>query len=219
MPRLARLTTPLALVLAAVLSVAASPALAAKGEGCRLPKGAKSLAHNDRAVFYSVPKAKFHVYFGCDKGAGERYRIADDEDFETHDYDLGQFHLAGRYLAVVFHEASQYGEVSGLTEFDLKRRKAIYSYGDSAAQDLSARRFTDVVLSPSGKMAWISEPPHGYTVPPISVYEVATKGRLRALNFTSRSLDEGSDIAPGSLSLTGSRLSWQRGGVARSAQL
>ena len=74
-------------------------------------------------------------------------------------------------------------------------------------------RATKVVLGPEGAVGWIvAASPPGHQGPTYSVHAAATIGEPQVL-------DEGPDIGPASLTLTGRTLHWWRSGIERSARL
>ena len=82
---------------------------------------------------------------------------------------------------------------------------------------LQSRRITQFVLSRSGSLAWVVEEtgPKGLRQPPPPVFRV----QLAAVGEPVRTLDEGTAIGAGSLTLSRGRLHWHNGATPGSAAM
>jgi len=134
--------------------------------------------------------------------------------------------LGGRSLAVaawsgplVAYTLTSFGVDSGTTTLlvaDVAARRVIRELPVGRYVDAGFagyERATKIVLGPEGAVGWIAATAErGRPGPLYSVHAAATIGEPRVL-------DEGPDIGPGSLTVTGKILHWWHAGVERSARL
>jgi hypothetical protein len=151
--------------------------------------------------------------FACANPRGAPVRL--DSPGRTADR-VGNFRFAG---AVVAYTHFRFGVDSGcysISAVDVATRRAVGAFSTHACStDAGIIQFgevTDLVVSPTGAAAWI----------------VGEGKRLHASNFvvsvsssadSSVVVDEGPDVVPGSLRLSRSVVTWEKGGQRRSAQL
>lgn len=144
--------------------------------------------------------------YGCLFSVNEPFALGqvDDDDF-----DLEIFQLVGPYVAYEEQGCVGLGCGYGVIVRDLRDGSKFRE-----APDASSNAFgpvTDLVLRENGSVAWTANSP------PFSPETYRTVWASDSLG--TRLLDSGPDIAPGSLELNGSALSWVNGGLSRSATL
>jgi hypothetical protein len=182
--------------------------------GCRSQSATDVLSSQEARIFWQrrLRRERFQqrVYFlryayGCLYGTNKRFRLGLD-DFG----DSGQggfvdlFQLAGPFTAFRAGCTTE-GCVGSVYVVDLRDGRSVREISRLSEQDDG--QATDIALKENSSVAWISRNRSGGH----EVTAIDSSGRRR--------LDLGSDIRPESLSLTGSTLTWRRGGVTRSAVL
>jgi hypothetical protein len=139
------------------------------------------------------------VAYGCLFARARAVRL--EEDFDP-DSDLRLFRLAGPYIAYA-QDYCPMGCGWNVQVVDLRtRKKRVIIVGSEGGP---GGRATDLVLAPSGALAWIVDGS------PNQVAAQDASGR--------RVLDSGETIALTSLRLRGSTLTWMNGGTVRSGTL
>ena len=204
-----------ALAAAALVAVAClAHAPAASAAGCR-QGGERVLAENRYVEVVGTGKwNSFSTAFACLKPNGRRFSFdtTSDQDLTVH-----TFKLRGRY--VVFDAHWSFGEEEA-RELNLLNVRTGSVHLLDVTDCFSCDDFSSFALKPNGSTAWIvnaGDKEFGETVDLVRSCPRATC--LRTRQKTPRTLDPGPGVRPGSLSLTGSRLSWVRSGKRRTATL
>jgi hypothetical protein len=128
---------------------------------------------------------------------------------------VAQFKLAGEVLGYV---ETQFGVDSGTTSLDVvdvASRRVLHSIAAGHYVDaglIFSEGVSDFLVTARGSVAWIVARSEGRGASTLSVHAAARTGAPAVL-------DQGSDIGPRSLSLSGGVLSWSRGGTRRSAPM
>lgn len=138
--------------------------------------------------------------YGCLFSVNKPFALGqvDDDDF-----DLNVLQLVGPYVAYEVQGCVGLGCGFSLVVRDLR--------DGSKFRDESKGSVGDLELKENGSVAWISTSDFDPAEPMRRVWASDSLG--------TRLLDEGPGIAPGSLELNGSTLSWVNGGLSRSATL
>jgi hypothetical protein len=204
---MARFLIPSALV-CALLTCGVVSAAPAREAGARCaPAGARELAASPYGGIYSWHGS----VYGCT--AGHRYRLGSATQCNQ-SARIGPAAVSGRLVA---YAATSCGVDTGSSRVIVARLSDRHRLSSHAASSVmvGAESFESVgsiVVDRTGQVAWIA-----------SVSSIATHRRAVALLAADRRgtrvLDSSLTIAPGSLRLRGSRLSWKRGGATRTATL
>jgi hypothetical protein len=205
---MARFLIPSALVCALLTCsvVSAAPARDSGGARCG-PAGARELAASRYGRIYSWHGS----VYGCT--VGHRYRLGSATQCNR-SARIGPAAAAGELAA---YAVTRCGVDTGSTQVIVARLSDRHRLSTHAASSVivGAESFESVgsiVVNRTGQVAWIA-----------SVSSIATHRRavqlLAADQHGTRVLDSSLAIAPGSLRLSGSRLSWKHGGAIRAATL
>ena len=183
---------PALLIAFAMLTVAATPAGAAK---CQKHKGETIVARSAKSIVTrSGTDSTDWVYRGCLFARGRRYRLlAQDPGYPYQINRLEKVKLAGPYVALAV-DYSQKGDTSvGLTVFDLRKGRAGSTTAGSDYQATMADSYTleRLVLSKHGAVAWRGTHRMGYPGTEETIQKVTV-----ADSHGTRLLDSGE---PGSL--------------------
>jgi len=208
--------------LALSLAVATGGEADAARKGVRpcQPAGSKTVAASGTARVYTRrgpkragadPSTVISLY-GC-RAQGRPVRMATRAVFSAGTLSFRLEQPAGRFASVVTSSDDRGGYSDELEVYDLRRRRRTSRI--SPAQEARVR---DVVLMPSGNVAWIqTAPSEGQAldeVPQFNSFEVgARQGGKTVL------LDSGRGIDPRSLASSGSILYWTNGARASTARL
>jgi hypothetical protein len=139
------------------------------------------------------------VAYGCLFSRGRAVRL--DDDFDP-DSDLRLFRLAGPYVAYA-QDFCPMGCGWNIYLVDLRNGKKVTI--NIGVEGYKGGPATDLVLAPSGSVAWIVD---------------GTPNQVEAQDALGRRVfDAGEGIAPKSLELRGSTLTWVNSGVVRSETL
>lgn len=144
--------------------------------------------------------------YGCLFSADEAFALGQDDD---DDFDLSSFRLVAPYVAYEQQGCVGLGCGFSVEVRDLRDGRKLRDAPEPSTDSFG--KVSDLELKDNGSVAWIADSPPFSPAPVRSVW--ASDG------LGTRRLDEGPDIALGSLRLTGSALSWVNGGVSRSATL
>jgi hypothetical protein len=216
----------LACVLALVVAAmpAAGPALAARHRPCP-PLGARVFARDASVAVYSLEAEKLGAAAeACAIASGSRMTLLPGRAHRP------RFPLVGGIFGIVLagplvaFEVNTHGVDSGseyLEIVDVARRIVLREIPDVGryvdAGVLGFRSITQLVLSRSGSAAWITEQGRRLVPEPqaplLQVYLAPAGGG------PVQELDEGPDIGPESLSLSGGTLSWWHAGTLHTAPI
>jgi hypothetical protein len=211
------------LALAATAAVAAPASMAnpatiraASSSSCHKPRGYVVQAKSHEAVVFRR-RSGLRAY-GCLYRRGKLVLLSDA---------VGNYRLAGRYVAYLLHSSDTEGTFTRVMVRDLRSGgfrhiEAAYSQlPESRPDDGEAdAKVTDLTLKRDGAVAWISCPPsdpganHCYASDPEAPYEV-----WRADSRGRKLLDASDAVGLRSLHREGARITWLRGGEMRSATL
>ena len=194
---------------------------ARKGARACQPNGSKTvLASGTARVFTkrgpkrpaSADPSTLTRLYGC--GAGRRpVKMATRGVYSAGTLSFRLEQLAGRFASVVTSSDDRGGYSDELEVYDLRRRRRT-----SLISPVQEARIRDVVLMPSGNVAWIQtatsagQAPGGEPV--FNNFEVRTRQGGRTVL-----LDSGPGIGARSLASSGSTLYWTNGPQARTARL
>jgi len=184
--------------------------------GCRSQRAKRDLRNDSGRVFeqlLGIGDVEFfpHVY-ACLFSTNKRVPLGrnwDDERIELP-------RLTEPYVAYVSIGCGLAGCSPSIMVRDLRDGRLLRNHlepsFETQPERTPARNVTSLVLKANGSVAWIVDRlafmglPHS-----IDVVAVDSTGR--------RVLDSGLDVDPTSLALTGSTLTWRKGGIVRSAML
>lgn len=192
---------------------------ARKGARACQPAGSRTVAasgsarvytRRGRVRFASPPTGT--ILNGCRVG-GRPVKMAVAAEFSAGTLSFGKVELAGGFASVVTSSDDRGGFSQELEVYNLRgrRRVALISPPQGA-------RIRDVVLRPSGNVAWIQTAPSAGQAPDeepeLNSFEVRARQRGKTVL-----LDSGAAINPESLAGSGSILYWTNGGRASTARL
>jgi hypothetical protein len=144
--------------------------------------------------------------YGCLFSVNEPFALGQDDD---DDFDLSSFRLVAPYVAYEEQACAGLGCGFSVAVRDLRDGSKLREAPDPSTDNFGP--VTDLELTDNGSVAWIANSPPFGPAPLRSVWASDSLG--------TRRLDNGLDIALGSLELNGSALSWVNGGLSRSATL
>jgi len=214
-------------LLAALVLLGVVPAMggvadaARKGARACQPNGSKTvLASGTARVFTkrgpkrpaSADPSTLTRLYGC--RAGRRpVKMATRGVYSAGTLSFRLEQLAGGFASVVTSSDDRGGYTDELEVYDLRRRRRT-----SLISPVQEARIRDVVLVPSGNVAWIQTAPSAGQAPggdPVfNSFEVRTRQGGRTVL-----LDSGPGIGATSLASSGSILYWTNGAQARTARL
>jgi hypothetical protein len=181
-------------------------------KSCRSQRAKTDLRNGDGRVFEQLRLLTGEFYphtYACLFSVNRRVLLGrnwDDETIETP-------RLTAPYVAYVSIECGVGSCTPSIAVRDL-RDGALFRHLEVSSESLPGRPrdVESLVLKANGSVAWIVSRA-GFMGSPsaVDVIAVDTTGR--------RVLDSGVDVDPKSLALTGSTLTWRKGGAARSASL
>jgi hypothetical protein len=202
-------------LLAPALTLAlACGASAVSGASRCAPHGARSLARSRSVRVYSLgsPSAFLQRTYACLLHNGATVRLRGQA---TGPDSLSNFALAESVLGYSDYSFGVDSGCTSITVLDVAHRRTLRALPQVActvdAGFIRLGTVSGVVVTPRGSVAWI-----------------ASTGRRGAESFEVRAaqasapaqlLDQGPAIAPGSLRVAGSEVSWQDGGQRRTAKL
>ena len=186
-----------------------------KAPRCTL-KGARTVVANRHVRIFNASHAKHGgLTFGCLRSADRAYALGFVGECQNNDV-VDTAVVAGTFAALNVNTCGLASSESRIALVTLRNGHVVF-----ASEPLSTPGDPDgydairgMVVTPRGRMAWVA-------VRIARGVVVAAEVRRRAHGPDRRSvlLDSGSDIDPRSLRRHGSRVSWVKGGVARSAAL
>jgi hypothetical protein len=196
-----------------------APAVAAGATRCP-PASARVIAHGGAVRVYTLgarTPASTRIE-ACLTGRGTRMTLLAPVKGSPLHRSLGGFAFAGTKLAYVQDEFGVDSGSLSIVVVDIARRRVLRTlrgvggYVDAGIGGSS--NVADVVLTAKGSVAWITEThgPHGTPRLTVAVHAATATGAIRTL-------DEGSDIEAGSLTLSAGMVAWSRAGVERRAPL
>ncbi len=199
-------------------SGARTAALYEKGEppftGCRSQRAQTDFQSDEGRVFeqlrFDADNAEFIPFaYACLFSTNERVRLGPNAE----SIELTLPRVAGPYAAFAVADCPGANCYSTVAVRNLRNGRLVRNL-DATKTPFGAPgetvHVTDLELKPSGSLGWLVQL-SSYTTRTIEVVAVDASGR--------RMLDSGSDVDPESLTLDGSTLSWQKGGVTQSATL
>lgn len=200
-----------ALVLGALVlggSAAAGTSAGATTVSCG-PAGATTLARSPLARIY----VQRHSVYGCVSGASRQVRLGGDGACPGSEH-LGPLAVAGE---VVAYASRTCGVDTASTQVIVRRLSDGRGLSSDSATELpsgpeSFQSVGSIVVRASGAVAWIGASSS------IATHRSVTEVLERSGRAVRR-LDHGPAIRSGSLSLHGSKLSWEHGGARRAATL
>jgi hypothetical protein len=205
-------------VIVPVAGGAGSSAAAPSHRRCP-PSGAHQIAHDRLLSVYSTGGGPLEDPIeACLLARGGRMTLLAKR--------TGQGGPAGRGLrvealsgSIVAYLITSFGVDSGSTDLviaDVAARRVLRDVPAGKYVDagiLGSESVSKLVLAPEGAVAWVTSSREGNTSPTTYVVHAAARSGAPTI------LDEGPDIGPTSLVLTGRKLSWSRGGIRKSAAL
>jgi hypothetical protein len=217
--RFAALTSSLGAA-ATVIAFSATQTVASHRSDC-LPRGAQTIAADHSVRVYTLRQRHAQLPIGsyaCLFRTGKTVPLVKSQPGPGHLPFAALTHAALAGTIVAF-AAVQHGVDSGcfsITVLDVPTKRTLISIAQAAcyvdAGFVKAGRVSDLVVSARGEIAWISTKGRNGA----ETFEV----RTAALGNSSTLLDEGAEIASGSLRLTSrGEVSWINGGRTRYAKL
>jgi hypothetical protein len=207
-------TLPFVLSLSFALAIVAAAPAGAAQDRCAF-KGSKTLRQTSKLRLYRLPgtgDALSDRFYVCVRSNGRRFR-ADDRRSPEVTMLKNTLTSAGNFAAVAYTYYANEDAV-GLTVVVIDLRTGKQTKHTENPDEFSAAKVPALVLGSSGGAAWIFEET------PISSSEGTRLREVHAARTGAiRKLDEGLDIAATSLRLSGSTVSWTKGGAAQSAPL
>jgi hypothetical protein len=208
------------LVTAVAVTLVALPTAAASAASCD-KSGYKTLDQNKyvRVQRGPIPKGDSTSdfgYYACRIKNGKRYVLGGNECFGNDLGSVGDYTLAGNYIA---YEARTCGDPEGesdavrLNVSNGTRGTASAESGPLAGGGVQDYSITDIVVKPNGNMAWIALSKHlsgGNT----SRYEVR-----RAIGAVTDTVASGTTIVADSLALSAGTIYWLEGATPKSSML
>lgn len=187
-----------------------TPGPRAKAPDCGPPR-ARTLAGSARARVYAVGG----TVYGCAVPGRHSFRLGSSLGFQRSRTHVGDVSVAGRIAA---YGVTAFGVDTSRTEVLVRRLTDGALLGSYPANTVHfAEAFSSVgslVVKGDGAVAWIGrETAIGRSQLTIQVFEA------RGSASAGTELDSGSGIAPGSLRLQGSTLTWHHGNATRRATL
>ena len=209
---------------ALVGGLAARPAEPAEAHHVCQLSGARTVLgnRNARVVTRRVtvpPRYRVTRYYGCRYRTDRFFRLADVGEPGLFSDRVEPRRLAGVFagFAAAYQEPAGEEELAYVRAVDLRSgRVRVTEQAVPDAGSSESYRVTDLELRYTGGLAWIVERRSFVQGPgsPMTTYEVRRIDR-----GGRRRLDAGPDVDPASLTLSGARISWRRGGVTRTAVL
>lgn len=198
----------------AALTIAVTAPAPASAAACRVPKGADVRVRSADAVVYELERAAVpteHVVRACWKASGRVTSLAGWDEDQYRSSPVTHFRLAGRYVAYASRSIDRLGAVYLVAaRADLSRRRRLaplemVSLGPINAEEHRVS-MVRLRLDPRGRLA-ASARANG-------------TGTVRVRDATgARPLDEGPDVAAGSLELSRGVVSWTRGHALKTHRL
>ena len=179
-----------------VVALATLPAAAGAKNHC-------SLRHVVKSSRFAVVTSSGTKYYGCWKATGRRTLLVGADAEQT-----GPIRLAGRFVGIAWIVAGT--EDSQVDVRDLRTGRLLHTAQMVGDPETVGPHVSALVLRGNGSVAWIGigsyfdEATENYTY---GVEKFDTAGRRR--------LDQGPDVDPTSLHLSGSDLSWTHGAETR----
>lgn len=206
----------------ALLALGPAAAVSAASKRCE-PKGSKTVLRGSQARVYVLDRR----YYGCVYSYGKARYVRNGPPFET-------TRLNGRFLLYTMPTA--YDEGAGLVPahgfvVDLRPpgtrgvpgRGHVHNFdtpgpgptvdGEPANARNRVNPVTDAIVSAGGSGAWISKPPPAGG--DYRVFKVDRHGTDAPVELVAA----GPDIAPTSLRVSATTLTWRQGGATRTARL
>jgi hypothetical protein len=201
-------------------ALAALPTAAASAASCD-KKGYKTLDQNKyvRVQRGPVPKGDSTSdfgYYACRLKNGKRYLLGGNECFGNDLGSVGDYALAGNYIA---YEARTCGDPEGesdavrLNVSNGIRGKASAESGPLPGGGVQDFSITDIVVKNNGNMAWIALKKQ------VSGGTESTSEVRRAVGNTTDTVGTGPTIVADSLAVSGSTIFWLDGATPKSASL
>jgi hypothetical protein len=187
-------------------------------EGSCTPRGTKTLARSDTGRIFRERDTDdlgghTHHAYGCLFATRKRFFLSEDEEPDLY---VAAAATAGPLAAIAQYNCpTDCGgriDIVDLTSAQSMRSDGVAPFcGQPTDQppEVSA-----LVLAPSGSYAYTADPAYGQVVSPPSVKDV-----VKSVGGTTTLLDCGTAIAPHSLTLADSTLTWSNGGQTRTASL
>jgi hypothetical protein len=187
-------------------------------DGSCTPRGTKTLARSDEGRVFrerdtdDLGDHTRHAY-GCLFATRKRFFLSDDEEPDLY---VAAAATAGPLAAIARYNCPT--DCGGRVDIvDLTSGRRVRSDGVAPFCDQPTDQPPEVsalVLAPSGSYAYTADPAYGQPTSPPSVKDV-----VKGVEGTTTLLDCGTAIAPHSLALAGSMLTWSNGGQKRTASL
>ena len=192
----------------AVVAATSASAEAARTPTCTKKSGTTVVATKQARVFKKGGRVYACLYRLARHRAGRRFLLGDGS--------VRNVRLAGRFVG--YSRVVDTGPK--VTVKELRRGRLVHNARPTSLSP-APPVVTDLVLKRNGSVAWIagSTPLDIPMAPPGTVVPRPTYQVQKADRDSSAVLDQGRDIAPGSLALRRSTVSWSKGGRTYSAQL
>ena len=191
-------------------------AASVRAPGCTLP-GARTVTGNRHVRVFTAPTfAGQRGVFGCRRTADRAYAIG-DRGPECQNYDLiDTAVVAGNLVALNIRTCGLYFSSSQVKLVSLRDGRVRFGSVPQATSppDDAYDAIRGMVLTTEGRFAWLAVRVRGGTVVGVEVRRRAVGSRGKAVL-----LDRGASIDWRSLRRTGTRVSWRKAGVVRSAGL
>jgi hypothetical protein len=180
----------------------------------RCSKAGGTLAQTATGRVFVAQNGSIRRVFGCAAGQKNARSLgrAGGEGIDTK-----HLALVGSRVAYVLRSCSEGGCGASVLVYDLKRRTDV-SAAFAAPNDNSDQNVTDIVLTKTGTVAWISEERAGGMAPVTARY-VAYREPGKGVGIPATPAATGLDVLPGTLALAGRVLYWTQGGTPKAALL